>query len=72
MAPRTLKLAPAWMAAYHIGGNTMHSALYINRNNLKSLTSDVLNYSWVKHMNLKVVFIDEISMVGCELFKKLE
>ena len=25
---RTLKLAPTRMAAYHIGGNTIHSALY--------------------------------------------
>ena len=71
---RTLKLAPTGMAAYHIGGNTIYSALNVNlnRSNLKPLTSDVLNSLQVKHMNLKVVFIDEISMVGYELFKKLE
>ena len=60
------------MAAYHIGGNTIHNALNVNGSNLTPLTSDVLNSLWVKHMNLKVVFIDEISVVGYELFKKLE
>ena len=62
------------MAAYEIGGNTIHSGLHIgvNCDDLTTLTADEQNTLQVKYMKLKVVFIDEISMVGYKLFKKIE
>lgn len=71
---KTLKVAPTGMAAYHIGGNTIHSALYININRceMTTLTLPVKNSLQAKYGHLQMVFIDEISMVGYEIFKKLE
>ena len=67
----TQQLVPTGMAAYIIGGNTIHSGLHINinQNTLVPLSASVLNTLQVKYVNLKMIFIDEISIVGYSLFK---
>ena len=62
------------MAAYLIGGNRIHSGLHININwnTLVPLSVSVLITLQVKYVNLEMIFLDEISMVGYSLFKKLK
>ena len=69
-----LVLAPTGMAAYHIQGNTIHSGLHIpiNQGEMNPLGSSELNTLRCKYNNVKVVFIDEISMVGSQLFIKID
>ena len=59
-------LAPTGMAAYHVKGNTIHSGLHIdiNKDKLSPLTSSELNTLRSKYLQSKVLFYDEISMVG--------
>ena len=61
----TQPLVATGMVAYLIGGNTIHSGLHINinQNILVPLSASVLNTLQVKYVNLKMIFIDEISMV---------
>ncbi|PIK45268.1 hypothetical protein BSL78_17865 [Apostichopus japonicus] len=62
-----LLMAPTGKAAYGIKGSTIHSALLIPTSegfHYKALTSDKLNSLRVKLRNLKIIFIDEIFMVG--------
>lgn len=62
-----LLIAPTGKAAYNIKGNTIHSSLCVPVNrgfHYKPLTCDKLNSLRCKFANLKIVFIDEISMVG--------
>ena len=67
-------LAPMGMAAYHINGNTLHSGLHIdiNKKDTTPLSYSELNTLRSKYNKIKVVFFDEISMVGRERFKKSE
>ena len=66
-----LLLAPTGKAAFNIGGNTIHNALHILPNQSlvwKPLSMDKLNTFRCKYQDLKIVIIDEISMVGNKLF----
>lgn len=63
--------APTGKAAYNIGGQTIHSLFCIPANqNLKYKPLDVqqLDNMRVKFRSLKIVFIDEVSMVGNKMF----
>ena len=62
------------MAAYHVKGNTIHSGLHIdiNREKLTPLTSSELNRLRSKYLQSKVLFYDEISMVGRQLWNKAD
>lgn len=66
-----LLLAPTGKAAHNIHGNTIHSALKIPINQSlkhKSLDSDRLNTLRTQLRGIRVVFIDEISMLANALF----
>ncbi|XP_070537059.1 uncharacterized protein [Ptychodera flava] len=66
-----LLMAPTGKAAYNIKGSTIHSALQIPASqgfHYKPLTSERLNTLQAKYRNLKIIFIDEISMVGNGMF----
>lgn len=70
----TIKLllcAPTGKAAYNIGGVTIHSAFSIPANqgfHFKPLDMQQLNTMRARFQSLKVVIIDEISMVGRSMF----
>ena len=61
-------LAPTGKAAYNIKGNTIHSAQAIpacqSLKNYKSLDSSRLNTLRCQIGGVKLIFLDEISMVG--------
>ena len=61
-------LAPTGKAAYNIKGNTIHSALAIpacqSLKNYKSLDSSQLSTLRCQIGGVKLIFLDEISMVG--------
>ena len=65
-------LAPTGKVAYNIKGNTIHSALAIpasqSLRNYKSLDSSRLNTIRCQLGGIKLIFIDEISMVGNTMF----
>ena len=67
-----LMLAPTGKAAYNIKGNTIHSALAIpacqSLKNYKSLDSSQLNTLRCQIGGVKLIFLDEISMVGNTMF----
>ena len=69
---KVLMLAPTGKAAYNIKGYTIHSALAIpacqSLKNYKSLDSSRLNTLRSQIGRLKLIFIDEISMVGNTTF----
>lgn len=68
---KTLLCAPTGMAAYNIGGQTIHSLFCIPANQslkYKPLDMKQLDSFRVKFRSLKVIFIGEISMVGNKLF----
>ncbi|KAJ8043551.1 ATP-dependent DNA helicase PIF1 [Holothuria leucospilota] len=71
-----LLMAPTGKAAYCIKGTTIHCALHIPANqglsDYKALTNDKLNSLQVKYHNLKIIFIDEISMVGHRIFRYID
>lgn len=64
--PKILLCAPTGMASFNIGGQTLHSAfkLPLNQKELNELSASVSNTLSSKLQNLKVLIIDEISMVG--------
>jgi hypothetical protein len=68
----TLVTAPTGVAAFNVGGMTIHSALLLRASNLGSegapLTSDKLNTLRTKLENLTLLIIDEVSMVGTDMF----
>ena len=69
-----IKAAPTGKAAFNIKGNTLHAAFKIPANKgfeYCALDSDRLNTIRAKLRKLKVVFIDEISMVGSGMFNFL-
>ena len=66
-----LLCAPTGKAAHNINGATIHSAFCIPVGkgfSYKPLDMQQLNTLRTKYMSLKVVFIDEISMVGHDMF----
>ena len=69
---RVLMLAPTGKAAYIIKGNTIHSALAIpacqSLKTYKRLDSNRLNSLRTQLGGVKLIFIDEISMVGNTMF----
>ena len=69
---KVLLLAPTGKAAYNINGNTIHSALAIpasqSLKNYKSLDSSRLNTLRCQIGGVKLIFLDEISMVGNAMF----
>ena len=69
---KVLMLAPTGKAAYNIKGNTIHSALAIpacqSLKTYKRLDSSRLNSLRCQLGGIKLIFIDEISMVGNTMF----
>jgi hypothetical protein len=65
----TVLAAPTGTAAYNINGNTIHSAflLSVDAKASSSLSSEKLAALRAKYSKLKVVIIDEVSMVGANL-----
>ena len=62
------------MAAFQIKGTTAHSGLHIpiNQNKLSNLSHSERNNLYKQYADVKVVFIDEISMVGCRILNKID
>ena len=68
---KVVKTAPTGKAAFNIKGNTLHAAFKIPANRgfeYCALDSDRLNTIRAKLNKLRVIFIDEISMVGSGMF----
>ena len=71
---KAVKSAPAGKAAFNIKGNTLHAAFKIPAKRgfeYCALDSDSLNTTRTQLKKLKVIFIDEISMVGSGVFNFL-
>ena len=62
------------MAAFQIKGTTAHSELHIaiNQNKLSNLSHMERNNLYKQYGGVKVVHIDDISMVGCCIFNKID
>ncbi|XP_037825564.1 uncharacterized protein LOC119613607 [Lucilia sericata] len=73
---KVLLCAPTGKAAFGIGGATLHSmfSLPINQSaaELRPLSSDTANALYSKFLNLKLLIIDEISMVGSKMLRYLD
>ena len=69
---KVLMLAPTGKAAYNIKGNTIHSALAIpacqSLKDYKPLDSSRLNTLRCQLGGVKLIYLDEISMVGNTIF----
>ena len=68
---KVVKSAPTGKAAFNIKGNTLHAAFKIPANRgfeYCALDSDRLNTIRTQLKKLKVIFTDEISMVGSGMF----
>ena len=69
---KVILLAPTGKAAYTIRGNTIHSTLAIPANqslrNYKPLDSSRLNTLRCQFGGVKLIFVDEISVVGNSMF----
>ncbi|XP_046810029.1 uncharacterized protein LOC124420612 [Lucilia cuprina] len=74
--PKVLLTAPTGKAAFGIGGYTLHSlfSLPINQysGDVRPLSSDLVNSLVTKFMHLKLIIIDEISMVGSRMLGYLD
>lgn len=64
-----LPAAPTGEAAFNIDGNAIHSMLPINQQEKQfiSLSNDSSNTLFYLFMNVKIIIVDEISMVGTKL-----
>lgn len=62
--------APTGKAAFNIRGMTVHSAFHLplNQTEINSLSSDVSNTMSVELSDLKVVILDEVSMISSRIF----
>lgn len=72
---KILLTAPTGKAAHNISGMTVHSAFHLNANGgaakFKRLSDDLLN-TLISHLrNLKLIIIDEFSMMSGELFYQM-
>ena len=73
--PKILLGAPTGVAAYLIKGNTLHSLFRIPANQgfgYKPLTSDTLNSLHQQFKDVKLIIIDEISMVGHQMLSFID
>ena len=68
-----LLTAPTGVAAFNIGGMTLHSALLLNcgRFGYQPLSSERLNTLRAKLSNLLLIIIDEVSMVGSNMLLEI-
>lgn len=68
--PTVLLCAPTGLAAFNIKGQTIHSSLKlpVNQKRLQTLSANVSNTMATVYSRLKLVIIDEISMVGQNTF----
>ena len=64
--PKGLVVAYIGKAAYNIGGVTIHSAFHIsfNKSEFLPLNSDILDKMSKYYAQLRVILVDEISLVG--------
>ena len=73
--PRVLVIAPSANAAYIVKGQTIHSAfsMEVTSNIFQSKPKTCSQLAVLKELyqNLEMVFIDEISMVGCNMLQKI-
>ena len=73
--PLHITVAPTGVAAWIIGGDTIESALAIQPNtrraHLRASSSQNSNLQFL-YENLQVMFLDEVSMVGSNHFKKMD
>jgi hypothetical protein len=72
--PTVLLAAPTGKAAFNIKGQTIHSALKlpINQSTLSELSADISNTLATRYARLRVVILDEISMVGQTTFNMVD
>ena len=70
-----LVMAPTGCAAFLVNGATIHSALRIRPDTgslaVQNLSSEELNALRCVYKDLKVVILEEVSMVGTNMFNKL-
>ena len=68
-----LLTAPTGIAAMNINGMTIHSALLpgTSKNSFQALSQEKLNTLRLKLSNLKLLIIDEVSMVGCNILLQI-
>ena len=75
-ALRVLLLAPTGKAGFNINGSTMHAGLSIPPSNVTTqfteLRGNQLAEAQAKYATLKLVIVDEVSMVGSFMFAKME
>ncbi|XP_065370889.1 uncharacterized protein LOC135963037 [Calliphora vicina] len=73
---KVLLCAPTGKAAFGIGGATLHAmfSLPINQfsGEIRPLSNNVVNSLIAKFMDLKIIIIDEISMVGAKMLGYLD
>ena len=72
-----LLAAPTGLAAFNIGGSTIHGALGITTNEnrsaqMKPLSDELRTKYAIRLENLKVMIIDEVSMVGNKMLAKID
>lgn len=64
--------APTGKAAFNINGNTLHSTFYLpitqQLREFKLLNGDTVNTLFTTYRNVKLVIIDEFSMMGSKIF----
>ena len=69
---KAILVAPTGKAACNIQGSTIHTALSVPANQslkvYKKLNASRLNTLKCKFAGLKIIFIDEVSMVGNSMF----
>ena len=72
---KVLLLGPTGMASFHIRGSTIHSALGIpvsQNSSLPILSADSKSTLRNRFWYLKIIIIDEISMVGAQTLRKID